>query len=80
MCSAPTFLSDGKDDDGQSGSRLQSGHQSALAEKGSQGPVRIELQFTGCCDPSLGLIVDTRRESDVVEEMDGLTFVIDPQT
>ena len=32
---------------------------SVLAEKGSPGPVRIELQFTGCCDPSLGLIVDS---------------------
>jgi Fe-S cluster assembly iron-binding protein IscA len=53
---------------------------SALAEKGVQGPVRIELQFTGCCDPSLGLIVDTARESDLVEEVDGVTFVIDPET
>ena len=53
---------------------------SLLSEKGSRGPVRIELQFTGCCDPSLGLIVDAARESDLVEEVDGLTFVIDPQT
>jgi Fe-S cluster assembly iron-binding protein IscA len=53
---------------------------SMLVEKGSQGPVRIELQFTGCCDPSLGLIVDAARESDLVEEVDGLTFVIDPPT
>jgi Fe-S cluster assembly iron-binding protein IscA len=53
---------------------------SLLAEDGRQGPVRIELQFTGCCDPSLGLIVDTVRESDLVEEVDGLTFVIDRET
>ena len=53
---------------------------SLLSEKGSHGPVRIELQFTGCCDPSLGLIVDAARESDLVEEVDGVTFVIDPQT
>ncbi|MGD0764853.1 MAG: hypothetical protein ABR978_00920 [Dehalococcoidia bacterium] len=53
---------------------------SVLAEKGSPGPVRIELQFTGCCDPSLGLIVDTVRESDLVEEVDGVTFIIDPET
>jgi len=53
---------------------------SLLAERGSQGPVRIELQFTGCCDPSLGLIVDAARESDLAEEADGLTFIIDPQT
>ena len=53
---------------------------SLLSEKGSPGPVRIELQFTGCCDPSLGLIVDAAHESDLVEEVDGVTFVIDPQT
>lgn len=51
-----------------------------LSEMGTRGPVRIELQFTGCCDPSLGLIVDEARESDLVEEVDGLTFVIDPET
>ena len=53
---------------------------SLLSEKGVQGPVRVELQFTGCCDPSLGLIVDTVRESDLVEETHGLMFVIDPET
>jgi len=53
---------------------------SLLSERGIQGPVRVELQFTGCCDPSLGLIVDTLRESDLVEEVDGLTFVISPET
>ena len=53
---------------------------SLLSERGIQGPVRVELQFTGCCDPSLGLIVDTVRESDLVEETDGLTFVISPET
>jgi len=52
---------------------------SFLAEKGIQRPVRIHLQFTGCCDPSLGLSVDNIRESDLVEEVDGLTFVIDPE-
>ena len=53
---------------------------SLLSERGIQGPVRIELQFTGCSDPSLGLIVDTLRESDLVEELEGLTFVISPET
>jgi len=53
---------------------------SLLSERGIQGPVRVELQFTGCCDPSLGLIVGTIRESDLVEEVDGLTFVISPET
>ncbi len=52
--------------------------ESQLAEKGVQGPVRIELQFTGCCDPSLGLMVDVPRDTDFVEEVDGITFVIDP--
>jgi Fe-S cluster assembly iron-binding protein IscA len=53
---------------------------SALAEKGVQGSVRLELQFTGCCDPSLGLSVDTIRESDLVQEIDDLTFVMSPET
>jgi len=53
---------------------------SALAEKGVQGPIRIELGSTGCCDASLGLSVDTVRESDLVEEVDGLTFVISAET
>jgi len=53
---------------------------SVLSERGMQGPIRIEIQFTGCCDPSLGLIVDAVRESDLVEEVDGLTFVISPET
>ena len=53
---------------------------SLLSEGGNQGPIRIEIQSSGCCDPSLGLIVDTVRESDLVEELDGLTFVISPET
>jgi Fe-S cluster assembly iron-binding protein IscA len=52
----------------------------ALAERGVQGAIRIELQFAGCCDASLGLIVDTIRESDLIQETDGLTFVISPET
>ncbi len=53
---------------------------SLLSEREAQGPVRIELQFVGCCDPSLGLLVDAARESDLVEEADGVTFVISPET
>jgi len=53
---------------------------SALAEKGAQGPIRIELRSAGCCDASLGLSMDTVHESDLVEELDGLTFVISPET
>ena len=52
----------------------------ALAEGGVQGAIRIELRSAGCCDASLGLGVDTVHESDLVEEVDGLTFVIDPET
>ena len=53
---------------------------SALAEKGVEGPIRIELKSSGCCDASLGLSVDAAHESDLVEEVDGLTFVISPET
>jgi Fe-S cluster assembly iron-binding protein IscA len=53
---------------------------SFLSEKGVRGALRIELTSTGCCDASLGLSVDTVRESDLVEEVDGLTFLISPET
>jgi len=53
---------------------------SVLAEEGIHRPLRIELRFSGCCDPTLGLGVDAIRESDLVQELDGLTFVISPET
>ena len=53
---------------------------SALAEKGVQGPIRIEIRSSGCCDPSLVLAVDNVRDSDLVEELDGITFVMEPET
>jgi len=52
---------------------------SILAGEGSLGPVRVELKFAGCCDPSLGLGLDVRRDSDLVEEIEGITFSIDPR-
>ena len=52
---------------------------SFLAEKGIQRPIRIHLQSSGCCDPSLGMSVDDIRESDWVEEVEGLTLVISPE-
>lgn len=52
---------------------------SFLTENGLQRPLRIHLQFTGCCDPSLGLSVDNTHESDLTQEVDGLTFVISPE-
>ncbi len=53
---------------------------SFLAEKGLKRPIRIDLQSSGCCDASLGLSVDTVRESDLIQELDGLTFVVSPET
>jgi len=51
-----------------------------FSEQGFQKPLRIDLQSSGCCDPSLGLRVDIIRESDLVHELNGLTFVISPET
>jgi len=44
-----------------------------------QRPIRIDLQSSGCCDPSLRLQVDTIRESDLIQETDGLVFIIRPE-
>jgi Fe-S cluster assembly iron-binding protein IscA len=51
-----------------------------MSDRGIQGPLRIELCFAGCCDPSLGLSVDEVHESDLVQELDGLTFIVSPET
>lgn len=53
---------------------------SALAEASVQGPIRISITSSGCCDPSFALAVDRIRESDLVEEVDGVTFVMDLET
>jgi Fe-S cluster assembly iron-binding protein IscA len=53
---------------------------SFLADKGIQQPIRIDLNFSGCCDASLCLCVDTILETDLTLELDGLTFVINPET
>jgi iron-sulfur cluster assembly protein len=47
-------------------------------EQGVFDPIRIDLQSTGCCDPSLGLFLDRQRPADLIEESDGLQFVISP--
>jgi Fe-S cluster assembly iron-binding protein IscA len=52
---------------------------SFLADKGIQQPIRIDLYFSGCCDSSLYLCVDTIFETDLTLELDGLTFVINPE-
>ena len=54
---------------------------SILSDKGIQQPIiRIDLHFSGCCDPSLHLCVDNILESDLIQEFDDLRFVIDPET
>jgi Fe-S cluster assembly iron-binding protein IscA len=52
---------------------------SFLAEKGIQGPLRIDLRSSGCCDPSLSLTVNNVRESDLIQEVEGLTFIMSPE-
>jgi Fe-S cluster assembly iron-binding protein IscA len=52
---------------------------SFLTDKGIQQPIRIELNFSGCCDASLCLRADTILETDLTLQLDGLTFVIDPE-
>lgn len=49
-----------------------------LKEKGISLPLRIDLRFTGCCDASLGLRVDDISTSDLYVELEGLTFIVDP--
>ncbi len=50
-----------------------------LSEKGCRRPIRIQLQASGCCDPTLCLSADEIRKSDLVQERDNLTFVISPE-
>jgi len=51
-----------------------------LTERGLTQPVRIELQSSGCCDSILGLRVDAIREADLIQEAEGLTFVMNQET
>ena len=53
---------------------------SFLDDKGKRQPVRIDLNFSGCCDSSLCLRLDTILENDLTLESDGVTFVISPET
>ena len=53
---------------------------SFLAENRVRRPLRVELGFSGCCDPALSLRVDDARESDLVHQEQGLTFLIDAET
>lgn len=47
-----------------------------LEKNGLQKPVRIHLHSTGCCDASLGLMVDDIHEDDWKENLQGILFVI----
>ena len=47
-----------------------------IKDNGVNAPLRIDLQSTGCCDPSLGICVDRAREDDMICERDGLKFLI----
>jgi Fe-S cluster assembly iron-binding protein IscA len=48
-----------------------------MTENNAQGAVRIEIRSTGCCDASLGMRIDSARESDLVMIVEGITFVVD---
>jgi Fe-S cluster assembly iron-binding protein IscA len=49
-------------------------------ERGIDRPLRVRLQFAGCCDPTLGLGLDQAREDDHVLNVGALTLVMDPKT
>lgn len=53
---------------------------SFLSEKNIRQPLRIDLLFSGCCDASLGLCLGPVREKDLIFELEGLTFLISPET
>jgi len=50
-----------------------------LIQKGLQGSLRIQLQSTGCCDASLGLMVDVPKATDLKEEIEEITFIVSPE-
>jgi Fe-S cluster assembly iron-binding protein IscA len=51
-----------------------------LTGQNRSGVIRFELVSTGCCDASLGLRLDEVRESDLVEKVESLTFVLSRDT
>lgn len=50
-----------------------------LEKNGLQKTIRIHLQSTGCCDASLGLMVDDIHENDLDQDIQGIPFVISPE-
>ena len=53
---------------------------SLLADKGIRQSIRIDLNFSGCCDASLCLRADDGFDTDLTQELDELTFVINRET
>jgi Fe-S cluster assembly iron-binding protein IscA len=53
---------------------------SFMADKGIRQPIRIDLRSSGCCDASLYLCMDDILDTDLTVELEGLTFVINPDT
>jgi len=52
---------------------------SFLIKKDNPQTIRIDLHSTGCCDSSLGPSLDEIQENDLIQEIEGLTFVINPE-
>ena len=50
-----------------------------LTEKELKPILRIDLRSTGCCDASLGIFLDEINEIDLIQEVEGLTFIISPE-
>ena len=48
-----------------------------MSGNNAHGAVRIEIRSTGCCDASLGMRIDSARESDLVVIIEGITFIVD---
>jgi Fe-S cluster assembly iron-binding protein IscA len=49
---------------------------SFLNESGVQGRIRIDLESSGCCEPTLTLSLDHLREDDLVADIEGLVFLM----
>ena len=53
---------------------------SLLADRDIHRAIRIELNFSGCCDSSLCLRTDAVLDGDLFFHSEGLVIVIDPTT
>ena len=53
---------------------------SFLTENSIQKPIRIDLCFKGCCDPTLELRVDKAARQDFCVDLAGLRFIISSET